>query len=107
MKRYCWVAEFPTIPAPTLAHYTANRCQDRYEEVLDGIVQGENETLRHYIDRFNEEAETIRDLEVKDKLKCMKRGLRPDSLFAQEVELNRYQDLTVFLRREIDHMAYE
>jgi hypothetical protein len=47
MERFCH--EFTT-------HFTASRTQPKTMASLEAIVQGRNEPLRDYIERFNKEA---------------------------------------------------
>ncbi|PNX63491.1 hypothetical protein L195_g061655, partial [Trifolium pratense] len=59
-------------------HFTASRKQPKTEAVLDAIFQGDNESLRNFIERFNKEAVQV---DTTDDMKkyLLQRGLRPNS----------------------------
>lgn len=56
---------------------------------LKAIHQVENETLREYIERFNDEALDVRDLNDKMRWWFMENGLRLGSLFQIDIGINR------------------
>lgn len=58
------------------ARFTASRLKPKSEDVLRAIRQGENETLRDYIERFNKETNNVRHLEDKIRLLFMRHGVQ-------------------------------
>lgn len=70
------------------AYFMASSVKPKSEKVLKEIHQGEKETLREYIERFNEEALNIIDLHNKMRWWFMIKGLRPRSQFEIDVGAN-------------------
>lgn len=63
------------------ARFTTSCLKPNSEEVLRGVRQRDNETLKEYIERFNKEAASVRNLEDRQRLFSKKDGLMKGSLF--------------------------
>lgn len=60
----------------------------KLENVVKAIRQGEAETLREYIKRFNKEVINVRYLYDMMRMYFMKDGLSPGSLFQIDIDVN-------------------
>lgn len=79
----------------------------KLEELLKEVRQHENETLSEYVERFNNEAASVRNLEDKQRLFWLKDSLRKGGLFKMDVGVNKPRSLGDFLRRSQKYMDYE
>lgn len=77
------------------ARFTASRMKPKSEEVLGVVRQRANETLREYVECFNKEDASVRNLVDKERLFWMKDGFRKGSLFQIDVGVNKPRDLGV------------
>ena len=59
-----------------MAHFSTSRKSPRTSDSLFSLKQGENETLRHFVTRFNAAMLEVRDLNEDMAISAMKRGLR-------------------------------
>ena len=59
-----------------MAHFSTSRKPSRTSDSLFSLKQEENETLRHFVMRFNETTLEVRDLNEDMAISAMKRGLR-------------------------------
>ncbi|CAJ2653396.1 unnamed protein product [Trifolium pratense] len=87
-------------------HFTASRKQPKTEAVLDAIFQGDNESLRSFIERFNKEAVQV---ETTDDMKkyLLQRGLRPNSDFAKAVGIEKPRTFSDLLLKSQPYIQYE
>ncbi|GAU27564.1 hypothetical protein TSUD_29960 [Trifolium subterraneum] len=70
------------------SHFTASRKHRKMEASLEAIVQGPNETLRFYIERFNKE---VVQVDVTDDMKkyFMRKNLRDGTKFKEMVTIEK------------------
>ncbi|CAJ2647353.1 unnamed protein product [Trifolium pratense] len=87
-------------------HFTASRKQPKTEAVLDAIFQGDNESLRSFIERFNKEAVQV---ETTDDMKkyLLQRGLRPNTDFAKAVGIEKPRTFSDLLLKSQPYIQYE
>ncbi|PNX61955.1 hypothetical protein L195_g052722, partial [Trifolium pratense] len=83
-----------------------SRKQPKTEAVLDAIFQGDNESLRNFIERFNKEAVQV---DTTDDMKkyLLQRGLRPNSDFAKAVGIEKPRTLDDLLLKSQAYIQYE
>ncbi|CAJ2636234.1 unnamed protein product [Trifolium pratense] len=76
------------------------------EAVLDAIFQGDNESLRSFIERFNKEAVQV---ETTDDMKkyLLQRGLRPNTDFAKAVGIEKPRTFSDLLLKSQPYIQYE
>ncbi|MCI18273.1 hypothetical protein A2U01_0039427, partial [Trifolium medium] len=111
------LAWYKTLPAESITswsnlkdqfkmHFIASRAQPKTEETLEAIVQGEDEPLRKYIERFNKEAIQV---DTTDDMKryLLERGLRPRSDFAKVVGIEKPRSLAELLAKSKAYIQYE
>ncbi|MCI10244.1 hypothetical protein A2U01_0031336 [Trifolium medium] len=81
------------------SHFTARKHQPKTIASLGGIVQGREETLRDYIERFTMEVVEVKGAD--DKLKCFifEKGLRAAVMFKENPGLKEPQSMSDLLSR--------
>ncbi|MCI08238.1 hypothetical protein A2U01_0029314, partial [Trifolium medium] len=79
-------------------HFTASRRHPKTVATFDAIYQGQDESLRNYIERFNKE---VVQVNTTDDMKhyLLERGLRPHSDFAKAVGIEKPQTLDELLAK--------
>ena len=87
-------------------HFTASRRHPKTEALLEAIIQGKEEPLRAYIERFNKEAVQVSTTDDMKKY-LLERGLRPRSDFAKAVGIETPDALDAFLLRAQAYIQYE
>jgi hypothetical protein len=88
-------------------HFTASRTQPKTVASLEAIVQGRNEPLRDYIERFNKEAVQVRGADETMKQYLIAKGLREGINLKKVVRLDRTRTLNEFLAIAKIYIAYE
>ncbi|MCI45778.1 hypothetical protein A2U01_0067017, partial [Trifolium medium] len=75
------------------SHFTARKRQPKTMASLSNIVQGKEESLRDYIERFTREAIEIKG--AHDMLKCyiFEKSLRNDTKFKEKLGLKEPRDM--------------
>ncbi|MCI46070.1 hypothetical protein A2U01_0067310, partial [Trifolium medium] len=73
---------------------------------LSNIIQGKEESLIDYIERFTREAIEIKG--AHDKLKCyiFEKGLRNDTKFKEKLSLKEPRDMQDLLSRAQNYINY-
>ncbi|XP_058724210.1 uncharacterized protein LOC131595762 [Vicia villosa] len=81
-----------------LSHFTASRRQPKSEANLEAVVQGPNEPLRDYLERFNKEAVQV---QTKDYMKryILERGLLPGSDFKKAIKIEKVNSMNDLLSK--------
>ncbi|XP_058761739.1 uncharacterized protein LOC131635149 [Vicia villosa] len=87
-------------------HFTASRRHPRSEASLEAIIQGKDESLRAYIERFNKEVVQV-STTVHMKKFLLERGLRPRSDFAKAVGIETPATLNEFFLKAQAYIQYE
>ncbi|XP_058761565.1 uncharacterized protein LOC131634955 [Vicia villosa] len=87
-------------------HFTASRRHPKSEASLEAIIQGKDESLRAYIERFNKEAVQVSNT-VHMKKFLLERGLRPRSDFAKAVGIETPATLDEFFLKAQAYIQYE
>ncbi|CAJ2637852.1 unnamed protein product [Trifolium pratense] len=88
------------------AHFTSSRRHPKTEATLEAIIQGENEPLRAYLERFNKAAVEVK-VDESMKLYLLDRGLHPDSDFAKAVGIEEPKTLDAFFEKAKKYITYE
>ncbi|XP_058766513.1 uncharacterized protein LOC131640126 [Vicia villosa] len=89
-----------------LSHFTASRRQPKSEANLEAVVQGTNEPLRDYLDRFNKEAVQV---ETTDYMKryLLERGLLPGSELRKAIKIEKMRSMNAILKRAQAFISFE
>ncbi|MCI27981.1 hypothetical protein A2U01_0049181, partial [Trifolium medium] len=87
-------------------HFTASRAQPKTEATLKAIIQGKDESLRKYIERFNKEAVQVNKTEDMKRY-LLERGLCPGSDFAKAVGIEKSRSLAELLAKSQAYIQYE
>ncbi|XP_050890966.1 uncharacterized protein LOC127096442 [Lathyrus oleraceus] len=87
-------------------HFTASRRHPKTEATLEAIVQKKNETLRSYIERFNQEAVEVDTTEHMKKY-LLERGLLPGSELSRAVGIEPPRTLNELLHKAQAYIRYE
>ncbi|XP_058741220.1 uncharacterized protein LOC131613581 [Vicia villosa] len=87
-------------------HFTASRRHPMSEASLEAIIQGKDESLRAYIERFNKEAVQVSTTAHMKKF-LLERGLRPRSDFAKAVGIETPATLDEFFLKAQAYIQYE
>ncbi|GAU46629.1 hypothetical protein TSUD_284770 [Trifolium subterraneum] len=92
--------------ASTWAHFTTSRRHPKTVASLKAIVQGPEESLRSYIERFNKVSVEV---EVTDKMKLylLKEGLREGTKFQEAVGIVEVQTLDAFFELAQQYIKWE
>ncbi|XP_058722610.1 uncharacterized protein LOC131594477 [Vicia villosa] len=87
-------------------HFTISRRQPKSEATLKAIIQGANEPLREYLDRFNKEALQV---QTTDQMKryLLERGLLPESDFKKAIGIEKVYTMDALLLKAQAYIAYE
>ncbi|GAU32568.1 hypothetical protein TSUD_218260 [Trifolium subterraneum] len=88
------------------SHFTASRKHPKTEANLEVVVQGPNETLRSYIERFNKEAVQV---DVTDNMKkyLMRKNLRDGTKFKEMVAIEKPATWNEILYKAQAYMQFE
>ncbi|GAU42817.1 hypothetical protein TSUD_288450 [Trifolium subterraneum] len=88
------------------AHFTTSRRHPKTVAILKAIVQGPEETLRNYIERFNKVSVEV---EATDKMKLylLEEGLRERTKFQEAVGILEIQTLDAFFELAQRYIKYE
>ncbi|XP_058755191.1 uncharacterized protein LOC131628374 [Vicia villosa] len=87
-------------------HFTASRRHPKSEASLEAIIQGKEESLRAYIERFNKEALQVSTTAYMKKF-LLERGLRQRSDFAKAVGIETPATLDKFFLKAQAYIQYE
>ncbi|XP_058732729.1 uncharacterized protein LOC131604300 [Vicia villosa] len=87
-------------------HFTASRRHPKSEASLEAIIQGKDESLRVYIERFNKKAVQVSTTAHMKKF-LLERGLRPRSDFAKAVGIETPATLDEFFLKAQAYIQYE
>ncbi|XP_058766411.1 uncharacterized protein LOC131640010 [Vicia villosa] len=87
-------------------HFMASRRHPKSEASLEAIIQGKDESLRAYIERFNKEAVQVSTTAHMKKF-LLERGLRPRSNFAKAVGIETLAALDEFFLKAQAYIQYE
>ncbi|XP_058785358.1 uncharacterized protein LOC131660196 [Vicia villosa] len=87
-------------------HFTASRRHPKSEASLKAIIQGKDESLRAYIERFNKEAVQVSTTAHMKKF-LLEWGLRPRSDFAKAVRIETPATLDEFFLMAQAYIQYE
>ncbi|MCH86816.1 hypothetical protein A2U01_0007676, partial [Trifolium medium] len=89
------------------SHFIARKRQPKTMASLSNIVQGREESLRDYIERFTREAIEIKG--AYDKLECyiFEKGLRNDTKFKEKPGLKEPRDMQDLLSCAQNYINYE
>ncbi|XP_058777898.1 uncharacterized protein LOC131652136 [Vicia villosa] len=87
-------------------HFTASRRQPKSEATLEAVIQGANEPLREYLDRFNKE---VVQVQTSDHMKryLLERGLLPGSDFKKAIKIEKVRTMDALLLKAQAYIAYE
>jgi hypothetical protein len=88
-------------------HFTASRTQLKTVASLEAIVQGRNEPLRDYIERFNKEVVQVRGADEMKKRYLIAKGLREGTNVKKVVRLDPPRTLNEFPAIVKIYIAYE
>ncbi len=88
-------------------HFTTSRPQPKSEATLAAIRQGENESLRKYIESFTQEAMLAGGVREEMKMYLLQQGLIKKSLFHVDIGVHRPRDYNDLLRRAERFIGYE
>ena len=86
-----------------MAHFSTSRKPPRTSDSLFSLKQGENETLRHFVARFNAATLEVRDLNEDMAVSAMKRGLR-SSRFTYSLDKTLPRTYAELLERAYKYM---
>ena len=86
-------------------HFTASRRHPKTEASLEAIIQGKEEPLRAYIERFNKEAVQVSTTDDMKKY-LLERGLRPHSDFAKTIGIETPATLDAFILKAQAYKQY-
>ncbi|XP_058753839.1 uncharacterized protein LOC131627021 [Vicia villosa] len=89
-----------------LSHFTASRRQPKSEANLEAVVQGTNEPLRDYLDRFNKEAVQVQTTDYMKRY-LLERGLLPGSDFKKAVKIKKVHTMNALLHKAQAFIAFE
>ncbi|XP_058723609.1 uncharacterized protein LOC131595302 [Vicia villosa] len=86
-------------------HFTTSRRQPKSEATLEAVIQGANEPLREYLDRFNKE---VVQVQTTDHMKryLLERGLLPDSDFKKAIKIEKVCTMDALLLKDQAYIAY-
>ncbi|XP_058782841.1 uncharacterized protein LOC131657461 [Vicia villosa] len=87
-------------------HFTTSRRHPKSEASLEAIIQGKDESLRAYIERFNKEVVQVSTTAHMKKF-LLERGLRPRSDFAKAVGIETPATLDEFFLKAQAYIQYE
>ena len=83
----CSVGSFADLTDKFLNHFTASRAHRKTTRSLYGLTQGESESLKDFIGRFNCEIAQILNLNQEVALYAFTRALKPSS-FAKSLDIS-------------------
>ncbi|XP_058763967.1 uncharacterized protein LOC131637394 [Vicia villosa] len=89
-----------------LSHFTASRRQPKSEANLEAVVQGTNEPLRDYLDRFNREAVQVQTTDYMKRY-LLERGLIPVSEFKKAIKIEKLRSMNDILKRAQAFISFE
>ncbi|XP_058726232.1 uncharacterized protein LOC131597555 [Vicia villosa] len=89
-----------------LSHFTASRRQPKSEANLEAVIQGTNEPLREYLDRFNKEPVQVQTTEYMKRY-VLERGLLPRSDFKKAIKIEKVHTMNALLRKAQAFIAFE
>jgi hypothetical protein len=71
-----------------------------YVASLSVVIQGNNDTVRDYIELFTREAKELKGANVKYKCFIFKKGLWMDTMFKERLGLKELQNMSELLTRD-------
>ncbi|XP_058775521.1 uncharacterized protein LOC131649780 [Vicia villosa] len=89
-----------------LSHFTASRRQPKSEVNLEAVIQGADEPLRDYLDRFNKEAVQVQTTGYMKRY-LLERGLLPGSDFKKAIKIEKVPTMNALLRKAQAFIAFE
>ncbi|XP_058760051.1 uncharacterized protein LOC131633358 [Vicia villosa] len=87
-------------------HFTASRRQPKSEATLDAVIQGTDEPLWEYLDRFNKEAVQVQTTDHM-KMYLLERGLLPGSDFKKAIKIEKVRTMDALLLKAQAYIAFE
>ena len=100
------ITSWRNLKAQFARHFTASRRHPKSEATLEGIIQGKDEPLRAYIERFNKEVVEIHTTDHMKKY-LLEKGLRPNSDFRKAVGIETPHSLAELLHKAQAYIQYE
>ncbi|XP_058741193.1 uncharacterized protein LOC131613551 [Vicia villosa] len=87
-------------------HFTTSRRKPKSEATLEAVIQGTDEPLREYLDRFNKEAVQV---QTTDHMKryLLERGLLPGSDFKKAIKIEKVRTMDALLLKAQAYIAFE
>ncbi|XP_058757460.1 uncharacterized protein LOC131630724 [Vicia villosa] len=89
-----------------LSHFTASRRQPKSEANLEAVIQGTNEPLRDYHDKFNKEAVQVQTTDYMKRY-LLERGLLPGSDFKKAIKIEKVHTINALLHKDQAFIAFE
>ncbi|XP_058745927.1 uncharacterized protein LOC131618783 [Vicia villosa] len=89
-----------------LSHFTASRRQPKSEANLEAVIQGTNEPLRDYLDRFHKEAVKVQTTDYMKRY-LLERGLLPGSDFKKAIKIEKVHTMNSLLHKAQALIAFE
>src|SRR3954469_13042920 len=89
-----------------LSHFTASRRQPKSEANLEAVIQGTDEPLRDYLDRFNKEVIQVQTTDYMKRY-LVERGLLPGSDFKKAIKIEKVHTMNALLRKAQAFIAFE
>src|SRR3954467_6898393 len=87
-------------------HFTASRQQPKSEATLKAVIQGPNEPLRDYLERFNKEAVQVQTADYMKRY-LLERGLLPGSEFKKAIKIEKMRSMNAILKRAQAFISFE
>src|SRR4051812_13980103 len=89
-----------------LSHFTASRRQPKSEANLEAVIQGPNEPLRDYLDRYNEEFVQVQTTDYMKRY-LLERGLLLGSDFKKAIKIEKVHTMNALLRKAKAFINFE
>ncbi|XP_058761332.1 uncharacterized protein LOC131634722 [Vicia villosa] len=87
-------------------HFTASCRQPKSKATLEAVIQGTDEPLQEYLDRFNKEAVQV---QTTDDMKryLLERGLLPGSNFKKAIKIEKVRTMDALLLKAQAYISFE
>ncbi|XP_058726960.1 uncharacterized protein LOC131598365 [Vicia villosa] len=89
-----------------LSHFTASRRQPKSEANLEAVIQGTNEPLQDYLDRFNKEVVQVQTTDYMKRY-LLERRLLLGSEFKKAIKIEKMRSMNAILKRAQAFIAFE
>src|SRR3954468_9839273 len=89
-----------------LSHFTSSRRQPKSEANLEAVIQGPNEPLRDYLERFNKEAVQVQTVDYMKRY-LLEQGLLPGSDFKKAIKIEKVHSMNALLRKAKAFIDFE